>query len=506
MTEPGAALPPDPTMEGDAEAPDAVGSVGPAGAPSWRTGEGWGTSRRATVAAWALFAVVAAWFAYGILHDDFRRYEVLGDSSSYLLQAESLGFAGHDLRYDQQDVDRFRAFRWADEPYGLYFQRSGDGWAFAKPYGYSVVLAPFLRAFGPRYGVSLANLALLAVLAALGTATLRLRFRGAIVPLVLGVFLFGSPLVFYAHHLWVEVFWAPLVLAVLYATVRACRDRSVWWGLAGAVLAALLLAEKAPALPLVAPVGVLALMRLGSWPRRAAVLGAFAVALLVAVVPYQQASDGRAANPYGGQRYYARSYVPFDGERTPPVDGRGYGPVRSDETFSVSYAVDELGRDWGDKVASGAYYVVGRHTGLLPFEPLALFVVAAALVGIRRAGWTGRLVLVGLLGYVAFYVLLFPHNYNGGGQTLGNRYFLQVYPAVLVLAATARLRVKPLAVGAAVSAAAAWAFMSQHYTDAGHAIRDIDQTNPVQRLLPFEGNQDGANYFRCGRNTCEDDG
>lgn len=463
--------------------------------PDWVVRDGWGTSARATTVAWVVFALLATYVGTLVLRHDHRDHPVLGDSSSYLLQAESLGYAGHDLAYDQRDLDYYRSFRWAPEPYGLYFQRDGDGWAFAKPYGYSVVLAPSLRVFGPRYGVSVVNVALLAVLAALGAATLRLRYRGAIVPLVLGVFLFASPLVFYAFHLWVEVFWAPLVLAVLYASVRAARDRSFPWALAAAVATAFLLSEKLPAITLVAPIYGLVLVRLGRWPQRAAVVGLTVVAFAVAVVPYLHHSGGASYNPYGGERYYAAGGVPFGGSES-------YRRVTSDEVFSLDYVRDELADSPGDSAASALYYVVGRHTGLLPFVPLALVVLVASVVRMRSADAVARAVLLGVLGYVAFYVLLFPHNYNGGGQTFGNRYFVQIYPVTLVLIAAMGFRAKALAAGAAASAAVAYLFMAPHYRDAPNAIEDLDETSSLQELLPFESNQDGANYFRCGANRC----
>jgi len=457
--------------------------------------DGWGTSRRATVVAWVLFALVALGATGVVLRADFRRHPVLGDSASYLLQAESLGFAGHDLAYDQRDLEYFRSFGWAPEPYGLYFQRNGDGWAFAKPYGYSVVLAPAIRVFGPRLGVAVANLALMAVVGALGAATLRLRYRGAIVPLVLGVFLFASPLIFYAFHIWVELFWSPLVLATLYALVRAVRDGKIGWALGGAALMAFLLSEKMPALPLVAPLFALVVITQPRWRHRVAVGAVLVVVFVLSAVPYLHHSGGASFSPYGGERYYASGGVPFGGSDS-------YGRVSSDETFSAGYIRSELFAEVPDKAASTIYYFVGRHTGLLPFMPLALFVIGASLVRARSADWLGLAVLAGVIGYIAFYVVLFPHNYNGGGQTLGNRYFVQVYPSVLVLATVMRLRVRVLAAGAVASAAIAAVFMGQHYREPTNAIAELDKTNPIQRLLPFESNQDGANYFRCGANVC----
>lgn len=455
--------------------------------------------RRSTIACWVLFAAIAAVLGHQVLLADFRDNAVLGDSASYLLQAESLGYAGHDLSYDQRDVDQFRAFLWAHEPNGLYFQRNDHGWAFAKPYGYSAYLAPFLRALGPRYGVSVANLTLLAALGLVGGATLRLRYRGAIVPVVLGTFLFASPLYFYAFHLWVEVFWAPLVMATLYALLRATRGDGLRWALVGAGLAAFLVAEKAPALPLVAPLVALALLRLPGWRPRAATVAAGLVVLVVACVPYLHASDGASWTAYGGERYYTKSGVPFAGNTT------SWSRVATDETFSTTYIADTIVDDLPDKARSAAYYVVGRHTGVLVFQPLALFLVVAALATFRRLDAAGRAVLLGIAGYVGFYVVLFSANYNGGGQTFGNRYFLQAYPAVLALVVSLELRARVLLACSAASAVAFTTFLGPHLLDGRHALRDMDDTTWIQDRLPFEGNQEGADYFRCGRNGCPED-
>ena len=60
----------------------------------------------------------------------------------------------------------------------------------------------------------------------------------------------------------------------------------------------------------------------------------------------------------------------------------------------------------------------------------------------------------------------------------------------------------PSSCHAAASAAVAYLFMAPHYRDAPNAIEDLDETSSLQELLPFESNQDGANYFRCGANRC----
>src|SRR5690606_21767332 len=87
---------------------------------------------------------------------------------------------------------------WTDYPNGLFTQQRADGWAFAKPYGYSVWLAPFLALFPAPVSVALANSVLLALYVALITAIVAAIYRGPVVPVVAGTFALSSAAVFYA--------------------------------------------------------------------------------------------------------------------------------------------------------------------------------------------------------------------------------------------------------------------------------------------------------------------
>ncbi|HMJ75207.1 MAG TPA: hypothetical protein VK507_04500 [Iamia sp.] len=448
---------------------------------------------------WILFALVALSVSRDVLQQDFRKQGIIGDAASFVLQAESLGYSGHDLAYDGDDLEYFRSFGWSPEPYGLYFQRNDDGWAPAKPYGYSAVLAPAFRLFGPRRGLALANLGLMAVIGAAGVAMLRTRLRGPVIPIVVGAFLFGSYLRFYAYHPWTELFLAALVATFFLCALKADRDGHVLWRAAALCVGAYLISEKAPMITLVGPVGLYLLIRAGSWRRGALMAAAAAITFVVAITPYVATSDGASWTPYGGERYYAAGGVPFGDS-----DGT-YSRVDSDETFSLTYVRENALGNLDDSVVSAGYYFVGRHSGMLPFMPVALFAIVASIASWRRGDTLARCTLIGLGAYVVFYLVLFPLNFSGGGQTLGNRYFLQVSPVVLALLAMFPIKARTLAIGAAASWVAALVFLAPHFDQPFDALRRLEITSRAQRVLPFEGNQDGEAYFRCGRGVCPDD-
>ena len=97
------------------------------------------------------------------------------------------------------------------------------------------------------------------------------------------------------------------------------------------------------------------------------------------------------------------------------------------------------------------YFCIGRHTGLFLYFPFSLLALILFLVhggrpdrspdrdGARDAVW--RWSLLGALGVVALFFLVFiPANWQGGGGFVGNRYFVNVYPAFLFLVT----RIRPL--------------------------------------------------------------
>jgi hypothetical protein len=77
------------------------------------------------------------------------------------------------------------------------------------------------------------------------------------------------------------------------------------------------------------------------------------------------------------------------------------------------------------------YLLAGRHAGLLPYFPFALFAVALYAAGPKSRA---RTLLAGAIGVYCLAVLLIhPHGFHGGSGTLGNRFVAAVYPAFFLL-------------------------------------------------------------------------
>lgn len=451
---------------------------------------------------WVLLLGLTVWALTGTLSHEYDHRPIVGDQASNVMQMLSVAHDGNNLSYDQLDVDRWKALHWFSHPHGLYFQGNDDGWAFAKPYGYSITLVVPYRLFGSPVGVAVANSLLLVALVGIAVATLRLRLRGAAVPLVSAAFVYASNAYMHAFPAVVDLFTAVVVGLGVYALLRGLRDESLRWQAVGFAVFGFLLSEKLPLLVAFAPLVGLCLWRARSLSSRLLLGASTIVVLAVSVVPYLYYSDGRTWSAYGGERYYAGAGVPFDEDFTGDVLR-----VDSDDTITLSYVWSRVTSpsSWVDSAQSSIYYLVGRHTGLLVSFPIALLAIALALMRGRALPAEAVAALAGIGLYVVFYLALFPENYYGGGQSIGNRYFLQIAPLVLGVVAFARIPAKAL-VGASVAAGVlSLSLMWPHHERPTWALVDLEKTSWAQQFLPFETNQIGAPYWRCGFGVCDGD-
>ena len=102
-----------------------------------------------------------------------------------------------------------------------------------------------------------------------------------------------------------------------------------------------------------------------------------------------------------------------------------------------------------------AYFVVGRYSGLLPYFFPGLFAIAAFLFARRRRAAWQWFVLAGAAAQVLLLLLWVPYTFNGGGGSIGNRYFMSTYGVLLFLLpplGSAAWALVPWAVGCLFSA------------------------------------------------------
>jgi hypothetical protein len=140
------------------------------------------------------------------------------------------------------------------------------------------------------------------------------------------------------------------------------------------------------------------------------------------------AQDGNFS-AYKGQRFYYLGSYPFE-------EGVVGNPGRPHAFIEMSSATQALFikrlREALDALLPNIIYTFfGRHVGIFAYQLLVFLLILLLIAGrLRPFRWD---VIIALAGYFVFYWVLLPHNFYGGGTSLGNRYVLQVMPAFLFL-------------------------------------------------------------------------
>lgn len=384
------------------------------------------------------------------------------DEPAYVLAAESL-VHDRDLRCDDKDLQRL----FDEYPYltvNNLILASPDGWRtlyFGKPFVYSLFAAPFVALWGSR-GMVAFNMVLVAAILWMGVLHLR-RFNDDTTSALFATgFVLWSTTLSYAFWLHPELFMMAGTAACLFFGLDiAAREQVVTaaagrWpstlapALSGASLA--LAAYHKPVLALIGLPVVVALLRLRHWRRIMMWMGGATAAGILAIAG-SYLLIGQPTAYLGLDRSGFTVTDPYHPPITPRetsndvagVDGAGSreGGAREGDTTVDSEETEPRAADWWwlfrppdiepqELAEDLSYFFLGRHTGLLVYQPIAAICLLLFVLYARRsaARWTLVLSLVAIAG---FFLILIPFNWHGGGGFVGNRYFVMVYPAFLFL-------------------------------------------------------------------------
>ncbi len=367
------------------------------------------------------------------------------DEPAYYGMALSLAY-DFDVRCDFADVRRL-----VDShpflPINNLILMSDDGWRtvyYGKPYVFSLVAAPAVRLFG-EHGMIAVNMLMLVGMIWMGVAYLGRFNRWPVALLFATAFFVLSTAFVYVFWLQPEIFNMFSIAACLFlafhepeATPRtAGRRHRLLRALGSGAVLALAVYNK----PVFAAMGLPALWavyRRRGLKAAAAWVAAAALALgLLAGLGY--ALSGHPTAYLGAARGGVRLEDPaspddYLQELRAFVERRGDANVNA---WTWIFRIPEIdARELGENLG---YFFWGRHTGLILYTPLAVLAFGLFLLHTPRSG--PRWLVVAAAAVVGLFFLVFiPFNWHGGGGFVGNRYFVNVYPAFLFLVT----RIRPL--------------------------------------------------------------
>ncbi len=360
---------------------------------------------------------------------------LFADQAVYFALTQSIAYDG-DLEYTRKDLTRYYHDFMAG-PQGIFLKKARNNKIFyAKSWAYSLFAAPFVRVFGYNGFFFFHSLLLLLILL-MGFAYLTLAnpppgslayFLSFLFASVTGVyFLWISPdffnfcLVFTIAFLWI------------YKLKRRSRAEAGWTqkkthsflDSAGSdYLAAFLVGvaafSKPPNIVLLGPLVLSALFQ-----------KKFLKALLIGLILTVSLSLFFGANYFltsdwnyqGGER---KSFI-----GTFPLEKEGVTFDSTGSTMTTESYFERFLLPFKFIFLNIFYYFFGRFTGIVwYFFPAFLALILFFFSRRRVYDW---LTFLTICAGILIYIILMPDNYGGGGGTLANRYFLNIYPLFLFL-------------------------------------------------------------------------
>jgi hypothetical protein len=412
-----------------------------------------------------LVGVILSIYGSLALTVDFPRAAmgIHSDEATYYMMGHSVAHDG-DLTYRREDLVRvWREF--STGPSGLFLKRGEDileagpmlrppfFWTrsqsdpdtsrlfYGKSFIYPLVAAPFVAVFGTN-GFLVFHALLLALAAWCSYLFLHARMPAGPAVLLAAGFIMVSVVPVYFVWITPELFNFTLGLVAyfcwLYKEVAPpppAGSRARWlFGPASTLVAAALIGIATFSKPtnalLFVPIAAWLVWR-RQWARAVVASSLF---LLVAVGLFgaNMAITGEW-NYQGGRRITLNWEFPFQ------TAGATFDAlVEKQKLHARDEALTEIIFDrtvfWTNFVHNVKWYFVGRYAGLIAYYFPAVFALVAYLAALRRRPpvWQ-HLVFAGAMAVILVFIVMTPYTWNGGGGSVGNRYFMSTYGMFLFL-------------------------------------------------------------------------
>ncbi|MGQ9672314.1 MAG: hypothetical protein ACUVV5_04170 [Candidatus Aminicenantales bacterium] len=390
-----------------------------------------------STARWIIFLVFFSALGFSlfinlpVIHENF----LFADQAVYYAMTQSIAHDG-DFQYTKKDLVRYYQDFNAG-PQGLFLKKVKDGRLFyAKCWAYSLFAAPFVWVFGYN-GFLVFHAFLLLGVMLMAQAYLSLFNPPLTSALYFLSFLFASITGVYFFWISPDFFNFSLVLTILFLWSFKMKKREGVFGqnqnlpLRGlllspgtdylaAFLAGLAVFSKPPNIVLILPLALTALVRKKIFKAVLITLVFLLSTGLFFGANYLLTSEW---NYQGGERktfYFTfpleKSHFTFDNLGS-PMTAEGYF-----EKFLLPPQFIFI---------NIFYYFFGRFTGVAWYYFPAF--LALILFFSSRRKFVDWIVLATAIAGIFIYIILMPDNYGGGGGSLANRYFLNIYPYTLFL-------------------------------------------------------------------------
>ncbi|MCP4216499.1 MAG: hypothetical protein GY765_17745, partial [bacterium] len=400
-----------------------------------------------------------------------QRWGFFSDEAGYFSITQSL-FHDLDIKYTRQDLLRIKDY-FPSGPVGFFLKKGADGELYyAKSFAYPMVAAPFLGIFGVR-GLLLCNGLMLFLTILMGFFLLKQYFPQDKSFSFILMFVLASVTPLYIWWLTADLFNFFVMFTGLFFFFY--QFKRPWLFYLSAVFFSLAAFSKAWNL---AGIGIiyLILFHRKQW-KKFVLLTLISIMIFCSMVLFLYLQTGQLSYSLfmGGDRRSFGNNFPYE---TPEYTFESGTRMSFDNYWQRFYISPKV------IVTNLFYYFFGRYTGMFIYFFPAVFLLI--LFFFQRKVPEDWFVFIAIVVLSLVYLVLAPDNYFGGSGSIGNRYFLNIFPLFFFLGF--RNRVFKLML---VPVVVALVFLSSTYVDSNHRSstpRYVGLSFPIN-LFPPEKTQ-----------------
>lgn len=373
-------------------------------------------------------------FSLAIDYPSLCRGSFFSDGATYYSMAYSIAYDG-DIEYSREDLFRvFQEFRGG--PVGIFLKKNlqNNKIFFSKSYIYPLFVSPFIRLLGTK-GFFVFHSLLLVILMYLGYAFLTKVNSPSMSLALLLTFLFAAVGMVYFFWVTPEIFNLSLIFAAYFLWCykeiepqeerKACIwTRFLYSGISD-YIASLLIGVATFSKPtnalFIAPLGLYSIYK-RRW-LRTLVIGFIFLAVSVGLFGINYYITGDINYQGGYRKTFLQQFPLFDSKAQ--FENTGLSMTTDIESYGWSF-------DFVTFLYNLFYYFFGRYSGIIFYYFPAIF-SAALFLFYRPRGIVRWLILGTAIAAILVNIILIPDNYLGGGGTIGNRYFVNIFPLFFFL-------------------------------------------------------------------------
>ncbi len=363
-----------------------------------------------------LFSIFIVFFSISTDIPTRQRGGFFSDESSYFSITQSIA-NDFDLQYSREDLIRIKKL-FRTGPAAVYLKKSKDGrLTFAKFFVYPLFVAPFYKFFGVN-GFLLFNGIMILLTVFMGYRLL-VKFHPTKQSLIFTlIFVFATAIPVYIWWMTADLFNFFVMFSGLFFFFYPFEKKR--WMYVSPIFFAIAVFSKPTN---IVPIGVIFLILLfrKEW-KKFILLGLIATVVCSAFLGFYYQQTGEF-NPMGGERRSFHSKFPFEKPEYSFEDGFKMSIDNYGKRFFLTSEV---------AVLNLFYYFFGRFTGMFIYFFPAVFILFFFFF--RKKEKEDWFILTSIIsGILVFILFLDPVNYFGGSGSVGNRYFMTLFPLFFFL-------------------------------------------------------------------------